>query len=242
MQGKNVLYAALDAKELAHKFRLDLISASQRNARVDELLLKARAQRPAVPIDDKVVTVWNGYMITTLALAGRALDEPRYIKAAEKTAGFLLDALYDQKTGVLFRDWRNGVRGAPGFSEDYAALAEGLLALHKVTAGKHWLVKAQGLVDRLLADYGDESAGGFFNSPADTELWLREKEASDGATLSVNGIAVHVLHDLARLTGKKGYRDLARKTAAWAGAQLADSPASMPYMLIAWPQLVDASP
>ncbi len=241
MQDKNVLYAALDAKELAHKFKLDLISASQRNARVDELLLKARARRPAVPVDDKVVTVWNGYMITTLALAGRALDEPRYIKAAEKTAGFLLDALYDQKTGVLFRDWRNGVRGAPGFSEDYAALAEGLIALHKVTADKHWLVKAQGLVDRLLADYGDEAAGGFFNSPADTELWLREKEASDGATLSVNGIAVHVLHDLARLTGKNSYRDLARKTAAWAGAQLADSPASMPYMLIAWPQLVDAA-
>ncbi|MGB5438625.1 MAG: thioredoxin domain-containing protein [Gammaproteobacteria bacterium] len=239
MQGKNVLYAALDTKELANKFKLDLISVRQRNARVDELLRKARTQRPAVPVDDKVVTVWNGYMVTTLALAGRALDEPRYIEAAEKTAGFLFDALVDKKTGVLYRDWRNGVRGVPGFGEDYAALAEGLLALYKVTADKHWLVRAQALVDKLLADFRDESVGGFFNSPANTELWLRGKQASDGATLSVNGIAVHVLYEMARLTGQQAYLDKARKTAAWAGAKLADSPASMPYMLIVWSQLTD---
>ena len=237
MQGKNVLYAALDEKQLADNFKVDLISVNQRNAQVDDLLRKSRAQRPAVPVDDKVVTVWNGYMVTTLALAGRALDEPRYIEAAKMTAGFLLDALHDRKTGVLFRDWRNGVRGVAGFSEDYAALAEGLLALHKVTAEKHWLLMAQDLADKLLVDYWDESMGGFFSSPADTELWVREKEASDGATLSVNSIAVHLLYELARLTKKKGYLDKARKTAAWAGAQLVDSPASMPYLLIVWPQL-----
>ena len=239
MQGKNVLYAALDDTQLADKFKADLISASKRNARIDKLLIKARSKRPAVPVDDKVVTVWNGYMVTTLALAGRVLDEPRYIDAAEQTADFIIEALLDSKSGVLFRDWRNGVRGVPGFSEDYAAMAEGLLALHKVTASKHWLVKAQGLVDKLLADYWDEPAGGFFSSPADTELWMREKQASDGATLSVNGVAVHVLHDLARLTGKNSYRDKARKTAAWAGAQLADSSASMPYTLMVWPRLID---
>ncbi len=241
MGGKNVLYAALDIKEQAEEFKVDLITVNLRNARIDELLLKARSQRPAVPVDDKVVTVWNGYMITTLALAGRLLDEPRYIKAAEKTADFLLDALYEENTGVLFRDWRNGVRGVPGFSEDYAATAEGLLALYKVTANRHWLVKAQDLVDKLLAAYWDETSGGFFRSSADTELWVREKLASDGATLSVNGIAIHVLHELARLTGKTNYRDKAWKTAAWAGAQLADSSASMPYALIVWPRLVDTA-
>jgi len=234
---RNVLYAALDERGLAEKFKVDLLTVKQRNARIDELLLRARAQRPAVPVDDKVVTVWNGYMITTLALAGRLLDEPRYIEAAEKTAAFLLDALLDADSGVLYRDWRNGVRGVPGFSEDYAATAEGLLALYAATREKRWLVQAQALVDRLLAGYWDEAAGGFFGSPADTELWVREKQASDGATLSVNGIAVHVLLELARLTGNRNYRDRAWKTAAWAGAQLANSPASMPYTLIAWPRL-----
>jgi hypothetical protein len=238
---ENVLYAALDSKEQAREFNVDLMTVNQRNARIDNLLLEARSQRPAVPVDDKVVTVWNGYMITTLALAGRLLDEPRYIKAAEKAADFLLDALVDKNTGVLFRDWRNGVRGVPGFSEDYAAMAEGFLALYKVTTDRRWLVKAQALVDKLFADYWDETSGGFFRSPADTELWVREKQASDGATLSVNGIAIHVLHELARLTGNKNYGDRAWKTAAWSGAQLADSPASMPYALIVWPGLIEAA-
>ena len=70
---------------------------------------------------------------------------------------------------------------------------------------------------------------------------MREKQASDGATLSVNGIAIHVLHELDRLTGNRNYRDRAWKTAAWCGAQLADSPASMPYALIVWPRLVDVA-
>ena len=46
MQGKNVLYAALDEKELASKFKLDLISVNQRNARVDELLTQGACATP----------------------------------------------------------------------------------------------------------------------------------------------------------------------------------------------------
>ena len=75
------------------------MTVSQRNAEVDKRLRAARSRRPAVPVDDKVVAVWNGYMITTLALAGRLLDEPRYIKAAEATASFVLGNLYDAGAG-----------------------------------------------------------------------------------------------------------------------------------------------
>ena len=235
---RNVLYAALDEKGLAAKFGVDLITVKQRNARVEELLLKARAQRPAVPVDDKVVAAWNGYMLSTLALAGQLLKEPRYIEAAQQTAAFLLDNLYDVERGVLYRDWRNGVPGAPGFGEDYAAVAGGLLALYMATREKHWLVQAQALVDHLLAGYRDETAGGFFNAPADTDLWVREKPVIDGTTLSLNGMAVHVLLDLAPLAGNDAYRDRAWKTAAWAGAQMAESPSFMPYILMAWPRLL----
>ena len=82
MHGKNVLYRALDTRELARKFNVDLITASQRNAEGDRLLRAARDKRPAVPVDDKVVAVWNGYMMTTLAMAGRLLDEPRYTRGS----------------------------------------------------------------------------------------------------------------------------------------------------------------
>ena len=240
--GKNVLYRALDDRALAEEFKVDLVTAARRNAEVDRRLREARRKRPAVPVDDKVVAVWNGYMMTTLALAGRLLDEPRYIKAAESTASFVLDNLYAAERGVLYRDWRAGERGVPAFSEDYAAVAEGLLTIYRVTGNKRWLNSAVELVDTLLATFRDAVNGGFFSTAADTELWVREKEASDGATLSANGTAIHVLQLLGNLTGDKNYHQLAWETAAWAAAQLHNAPAAMPYSLILWDELVAYKP
>jgi len=242
MNGKNVLYRALDTRELARKFNVDLNTARRRNAEADRLLLAARNRRPAVPVDDKVVAVWNGYMITTLAMAGQLLDEPRYIKAAEQTAKFVLNTLFDQEQTLLYRDWRDGERGVPGFCEDYAAVAEGLLALYKVTGNKGWLNAARRLVDQQLALFLDKDNGGFFSTPATTELWMREKQAIDGATLSTNAISLHVLLQLGELTGQQSYRRAAWQTAAWADAQLQDAAAAMPYSLMQWQALIALNP
>jgi uncharacterized protein YyaL (SSP411 family) len=193
-----------------------------------------------VPVDDKVVTAWNGFMITTLALASRLLDEPRYLEAAEQAAGFVLQQLHDEEDGVLYRDWRDGVRGSTGFNEDYAGLAEGLLSLYRVTGERRWLQRAQGLVERQLALFWDDTHGGFYNTTGDRAGWLREKQLVDGASVSDNGVALHVLLVLGRVTGRREYDDRARQLAAWAMAQLADAPAIMPYTLRAWPRLLDA--
>jgi hypothetical protein len=241
MAGKNVLYLQAPVEALARQFKVDLITANRRDAEVKERLLKARRQRPPVPLDDKIVTAWNGYLITTHAQAGHLLEEPRYIEAAAATAGFVMNALYDDQTGILYRDWRAGKRGVPGFSDDYAAMAEALLMLYQVTGEGSRLAQARRLLDTQLTLFWDEANGGFFQTTSDTELWVREKEASDGATLSANGMAVHALLDLGGMTHDRTYRDKAVKTAAWAGAQLEDVPAAMPYMLIRWPELVQES-
>ena len=242
MSSKNVLYRAMDTRELAQKFNVDLMTATRRNAEAERLLRVARDRRPAVPVDDKVVAVWNGYMMTTLALAGRLLDEPRYIEVAGQTAGFVLNTLFDEKDALLYRDWSDGELGVPGFSEDYAAVSEGLLTLYKVTGNKRWLNAAQTLVDLQLDMFWDRDNGGFFSTPATTELWVREKPASDGATLAVNGVALHVLLQLGELTGQQAYLQYAWQTAAWAAAQLHDAGAAMPYSLIVWNDLVGLNP
>ncbi|MGB5339760.1 MAG: thioredoxin domain-containing protein [Gammaproteobacteria bacterium] len=239
MAGRNVLYRARDIEELSAHFKTDPETARRRIAAFDARLLTARRKRPAVPVDDKLVTVWNGYMITTLAGAARLLDEPRYLHAAESAARFMFANLHDAGSGQLFRDWRAGVRGVPGFSEDYAAMAEGLLALYRVTGDKHWLQRARRLVDTRLLLYWDKDFGGFYSTLPDAELWLREKPAADGATLTVNGVALQVLQQLGKLTGEPAYHHKAWQTAAWLGAQLADAPAQMPYALMAWPALPD---
>jgi len=237
LAGRNVLYLAMDTPALARTFGVDPEMAERRSAEVTRRLLEARRQRPAVPVDDKVVTVWNGFMIETLALAGRLLDEPRYTAAAAAASGFILDQLYDDRTGVLYRDWRQGVRGVPGFCEDYAALAAGLLGLYESSGKPRWLVTARRLADRLLDRYQDADHGGFYRTTADSGVWLREKEVSDGASLSVNGVAIQALLALGRVTGDQRYADAARRAAVWAATQLADAPEAMPYILVNWGEL-----
>jgi len=238
MAGRNVLLLALDDAELARRFSLDPETVQQRNSRIEDGLRAARHARPPVPVDDKIVTAWNGYQIVTLALAGLLLEEPRYSDAARQAAQFLLDELFDAGRGVLYRDWRDGVRGVPGFQEDYAALAQGLLTLYRTSGERRWLDSARRLVDIMRERFEDRTHGGFFSTGADTELWLRDKPADDGAMLSGNGIAVHVLLELGRLTENQAYLDSARRVAAWAAAQLDDYPAAMPQILQAWPRLM----
>jgi hypothetical protein len=166
------------------------------------------------------------------------LDEPRYLDAAVAAAEFIEARLLEADARLLYRDWREGVRGVAGFCEDYAALAESLLALYRVSGERDWLLQARSLADAMLARFWDSEHGGFFNTPADTELWVREKPLADGAAVSANGVALQVLLELARFTSEPRYRERARQTAAWAGAQLADNPGAMPYTLIAWASLV----
>jgi uncharacterized protein YyaL (SSP411 family) len=241
MAGRNVLYLAREGVGDGEGQGPGQDDAAAITA-MENRLLASRRQRPAVPVDDKIVAEWNGYMLTTLALAGRLLDETRYIEAAEDTAGFLMQSLYDEASGTLHRDWRGGRRGVAGFSADYAAMAEGLLMLYKVTGERRWLRLSRNLVDTMLARFLDDAAGGFYLATADTQLWLREKPASDGASLAVNTIAIHVLLDLARLTGEPAYADRARQTAAWLQVQQDNNPAGMSYALIRWPELLQSAP
>jgi uncharacterized protein YyaL (SSP411 family) len=89
----------------------------------------------------------------------------------------------------------------------------------------------------MLARFWDSKHGGFFNTGADTEVWLREKPLADGAAVSANGVALQVLLQLAAFSNEPLYRERAWETAAWAGAQLAAAPGSMPYTLMAWASL-----
>jgi uncharacterized protein YyaL (SSP411 family) len=238
LRGRNILHLALDTRQLMERFGIDEKTARERNARAERLLMQERLRRPPVPVDDKIVTAWNGYTITALARAGGQLGEPRYIRAAEAAAEFLLGALRDEKAGVVYRDWRSGERGVPGFLEDYAALGEALLALHDATGDTRWLPVARDVMARQIEAFWDAGNGGFYSSSLEDGLWLRDKDAVDGATLSANGVSIHVLVRMAALGSRNDYLDKAYRTAAWAAGWLRDRPDEMSFALICWPALI----
>jgi uncharacterized protein YyaL (SSP411 family) len=205
-------------------------------------LLAARERRPAPLRDDKVLTSWNGLMIAAYADAARILKEPRYRRRAEQAADFLLSKLRGGD-GRLLRTFRAGQAKLPAYLEDYAFLAHGLLRLHAATGDPARLAQARALTDRMIADFEDAREGGFFYTANDHEsLLARPKDPYDGALPSGNGVAILNLLDLASATKEPRYLDLAGKALESFSPTLAQTPGSLPTMLLALGQYLDARP
>ncbi len=180
-----------------------------RYGRVRAALLGARQHRVPPARDDKVVAAWNGLMIAALAEAGALLDQPRWVDAARAAADLLLAVHLDER-GRLVRTSRDGRAGnTAGVLEDYADVAEGLLALYSVTGEEEWLAVAELLLDAILDHFAD-GEGGFYDTADDAEqLVLRPRDPSDTATPSGWLAAAQALLTAAALTGSTRYREAA---------------------------------
>src|SRR3989475_4713236 len=101
-------------------------------------LLAARARRVRPHLDDKVLTSWNGLMISAMARAYQAFGEPRYLQAAQKAAHFVLNRLR-APDGRLLRRWREGEARFPGYVDDYAFFIDGLIELYQSAFDRKWI-------------------------------------------------------------------------------------------------------
>ncbi|MBC6457558.1 thioredoxin domain-containing protein [Actinomadura sp. HBU206391] len=171
-------------------------------------LLAARANRVPPARDDKVVAGWNGLAIAALAECGALLDRPDLVEAAEEVAR-LVETVH-LSGARLVRTSRDGAAGAnAGVLEDYADVAEGLIALHGVTGDPHWVALAGDLLDTVLDHFAD-GAGGFFDTADDAEeLFRRPQDPTDNATPSGQFAAAGALLSYAALTGSGRHRDAA---------------------------------
>jgi uncharacterized protein YyaL (SSP411 family) len=182
-------------------------------------LLAARAGRPQPARDDKALAAWNGLAIGALADAARLLPSPaaeRYRAAAETAAEAILAGLRDG-SGRLGRSWKDGRASGAGVLDDYADLADGLLALYGATFDERWFVAARDLATVIL-DRFEDPAGGFFDTADDHEaLVTRPKDPQDNATPSGGSMAALVLLRIAALTGDQRARAAADGAIATVG-------------------------
>jgi len=182
-EGKNVLYEAHSTDKTAKEFNLNVGQTAEKLTAGRRSLLEARSRRPKPPLDDKIVTAWNGMIISALALASQALSEPRYLECAQLTASFLETHLYDPKTGKLWRSYRAGGPSVDGLLDDYTDLISGLLDLYEADFDGHWLAWADSLQKKQDQLFGDEKDGGYFDSDSsDPSLLSSTREAYDGAS------------------------------------------------------------
>ena len=233
--GRNILCQAHSIEETATRFGRPAAEVEAVIAEAAAKLLAARGARVRPPLDDKVLTAWNGLMISALAKAGAVLGEPRYAEAARQAADFIVSRMYNPETGILLRRYRQGAAAIPGFLDDYAFFTQALLDLYETRLEWRDLDLAVRLTEQQARLFEDPENGAFFSTAAgDTELMMRMKEDYDGAEPSGNSIAVLNLLRLSDMTGRSEFADSAARALEAFGPRMLAGPAGVPQMLAAY--------
>ncbi len=210
--------------EVARNLGISPEELQQTIDRLRPLIYEARRNRVPPGLDDKILTAWNGMMISTMAEGARVLGKPRYQQAAERAADFILNTL-SKPDGKLLRTYRAGKAHLNAYLEDYAYLTEGLIDLYEAGGSERYLLEAVRLVERLRADFSDQGRGGFFTTARDHEsLILRSREGPDGATPSGNAVAASALARLSFHYGRDDLREAATKAIRAYGREIARYP------------------
>ena len=205
-------------------------------------LFEQREKRVKPFRDEKVLTAWNGLMLSAFAEAAAVLGDEKYLEVAKRNADFLLSEMSsgfalgrrgkdqppaaaggtDKAVGIrLSRTWKDGRAKLNGYIEDYANLADGLIELYQVSGDDRYVHAARGLADAMITEFWDQENGGFFFTSNDhEELIVRNKDFVDNATPSGNSVAADVLLKLAKIYGEEKYERFAVTTLRLAAGQI----------------------
>jgi uncharacterized protein len=232
-EGKTVLQRAVDDAALASRFGLNSGQLAEKLAECHTKLLAGRNTRVRPGTDDKILTAWNGLMLSTFAEAGRIFHNSQYLEIAVRNADFLLTDLRPE--GKLRRAWHRGQTSDEVFLEDYASLILGLLELYQTDFNNRWFLEASGLAGEMLQRFRDP-AGGFFDTPSDAETLLtRPKDLQDNVTPCGNALAAEGLLKLAAFTEKNKWRQQAEQTLSL----VADQAGRYPTAFAQWLSVAD---
>ena len=231
-EGRNILHISKDLSKTAKELKFSVSEAKKLLHSSREILYQTREHRPLPLRDEKILSGWNGLMISAFVYGYFVLNEEKYLLQAEKSARFVLNHMF--KNGRLYRSWKEGTAYIPAYLDDYAFFISALLDLFEWTGNLKWLNSALEL-DRVLENnFEDKDKGGFFMTGKDYEtLMVREKPFYDGAEPSGNSVAVMNLLRFRELTGNDSYRIRAEKALKAFSALLERSPFSFSEALLA---------
>ncbi len=222
-RGANILYQAHAVDDAAARVELQQASAK---------LLEIRARRPRPLRDDKVLSSWNGMMISAFAKGAQILNEARYAEAARAAADFLRRHLWDDERQILRRRHRGGESAIDGFLDDYAFCGLGLLDLYEAKFEARDFEWAVRLAERAIELFADTENGGFFSTTDDGSL-LRLKDDYDGAEPSGNSGMAMLLLRLARMTDRADFRAASEHTLRAFASRMEEAGTGVPQMLVA---------
>jgi uncharacterized protein YyaL (SSP411 family) len=225
-EGKNIPNLGASLASIAKSLNLTEEQLDEKLAGIRARLLVKRETRPRPFRDEKIVTAWNGLMLSAFAQAAGALDRADYRQTAVNNAEFVLRELYRDgallRTGIAMepdmlqnptqREYHFKASSIPGFLEDYACYADALLHLYEATFERRWLDVAIELAETMIEKFADP-AGGFFDTASDAEILItRPKDTGDNATPCGNSVACGLLLRLAVHLDRDDFR---QRAATW---------------------------
>lgn len=206
-EGKNILKISTSLSGIIKKFNLseaELIkSINQSRAK----LLEERGSRIRPGLDDKILTSWNGLMISGLAHAYEATGREEYRERALLSGKFIWDNMWSGSH--LYRNRKNGKSSINGFLDDYAFTIMAFNDLYRISFDETWLARVEELVKVTMDSYYDEKSGLFqFKSAADDPLYVKKAVIEDNVIPAGNSAMAINLFNLGHLLYNEEYLEM----------------------------------
>ncbi|MBE0538162.1 MAG: thioredoxin domain-containing protein [Ignavibacterium sp.] len=226
MPGTNILHFNKSIKEFSEEFNISESDLLNKLESIRKKLFDYREKRIHPYKDDKILTDWNGLMISAFAKAAQAFNNKKFADAAVNAYSFIEKKLMD-KDGHLIHRYRNDESGLTAHIDDYAFITNALIDLYETTFEIKYLKRSVQLNDVLMKEFWDEKNGGFyFVSSTSEQLISRQKDVYDGAIPSGNSIALLNLIRLSRYTANIYFEKKAAKLVKHFSGFISKSPSA----------------
>ena len=242
-EGKNILSIVTSLKSLSQKYGMDPNSIEQiiKNARKKLFEFRDRRTRPGT--DDKILTSWNGLMISGFAKGYRITNNKKYLDYALKAINFIETKIAVGGEARLRRTFKNGVSRLNAYLDDYAFYINGLLDVFEVDCKAEYLEKALNYTEFMLKHFWDSSSGSLFLTSDDHEqLIIRTKNFYDLAIPSGNSMAAYNLLRLFHIVQNKDYLKKAEQIIKSASTPAVKNPFGFGQLLVSMSMYLKKSP
>jgi uncharacterized protein YyaL (SSP411 family) len=209
--GTSVLSITSTLEKVSQLYGIPVTDLKKAFEEARQRLYAEREKRVKPGRDEKILTSWNGLMISGFVDGFKVTGDGKYLQGAKDAARFILREM--KKDGCLMRVFHKGKSQVKGYSEDYAFFIQALIDLYEATFEMEWLKEAEELNRQMIRQFWDERNGGFFFSGKENEsLIARSKNPYDNVIPSANSIAVFNLTRLGYLTGEESLKKKAEQT------------------------------
>jgi len=199
-------------------------------SKCSDKLLEVRNKREQPGKDDKVITSWNGLMISAFLSGYRITGNSKYLDVAKKSLDFFENNF--EKNHILHRTFKNGEPKLNGYLDDYTNMANASLDMFEITSDPMYLLFATNLSNYLITHFWDDSTYGFFfTSDNHEKLIIRPKSNYDLSMPSGNSVAAYVLLRLHHITQNKQFLEITKKIIESQATSAAENPFAFGYLL-----------